>query len=65
MIAFLLMLAVVIAGAEYWSLRRGLSGVEYDLRLSRTVAEPGEALQMITVITNRRRRILIMTRNAP
>ncbi len=58
MIAFLLMLAAVIAGAEALSLRRGLDGVEYDLRLSRTVAEPGEALQLITVITNRRRRLV-------
>lgn len=58
MIAFLLMLAAVIAGAEFWSLRRGLKGVEYDLRLSKSVAEPGEPLQMITIITNRRRRIL-------
>ena len=58
MIAFLLMLAAVIAGAEFWSLRRGLTGVEYDTRLSKAVAEPGETLQLITEITNRRRRVL-------
>lgn len=58
MIPFLLMLAAVIAGCEIWSLRRGLDGVEYDLRLSRPVAEADEPLQMITVITNRRRRFL-------
>ena len=58
MIAFLLMLAAVIAGAELWSLRRGLEGVEYDARPSKAVAEIGEPLQLITVITNRRRRFL-------
>ena len=58
MIPFLLMLAAVIAGCEWWSLRRGLEGLEYDLRLSKTIAEPDEPLQMVTVITNRRRRIL-------
>ena len=58
MIAFLLMLAAVIAGAEFWSLRRGLEGVEYDLKPSKPVAEPDEPLQLVTVVTNRRRRIL-------
>lgn len=52
------MLAAVIAGCELWSLRRGLDGVEYDLRLSKGVAEADEPLQMITVVTNRRRRFL-------
>ncbi len=58
MIAFLLMLAAVIGAAELWSLRRGLEGVEYDQRVSKAIAEPDEPLQLITVITNRRRRIL-------
>ena len=58
MIAFIFMLAAVIAGCEWWSLRRGLEGLEYDLRLSKALAEPDEPLQLITVITNRRRRIL-------
>ena len=58
MIPFLLMLAAVIAGCELWSLRRGLDGVEYDARPSKAVAEPDEPLQLITVITNRRRRFL-------
>ena len=58
MIAFLLMLAAVIAGAEMWSLRRALDGVEYDVRPSKAVAEPGEKLQLVTVITNRRRRFV-------
>ena len=58
MIAFLLMLAAVIAGAELWSLHRGLDGVEYDMRPSKAVAEPDEPLQLITVVTNRRRRFL-------
>ena len=58
MIAFLLMLAAVIAGAELLSLRRGLDGVEYDVRPSKTIAEPDEPLQLITVVTNRKRRFL-------
>ena len=58
MIAFLLMLAAVIGAAELWSLRRGLEGVKYDQRVSKAIAEPDEPLQLITVITNRRRRIL-------
>lgn len=58
MIAFILMLAAMIAGCEWWSLRRGLEGLEYDLRLSKALVEPDEPLQLITVITNRRRRIL-------
>lgn len=58
MIAFLLMLAAVIAGAELYSLRRNLEGVEYDCAPSKAVAEPGEALDLVTVITNRKRRFL-------
>ena len=58
MIAFQLMLAAVIAAAEFLSLRRGLDGVEYDARPSKAVAEPDEPLQLVTVITNRRRRFL-------
>lgn len=58
MIAFLLMLAAVIAGAELWSLHRSLDGVEYDVHPSKAVAEPGEILQLVTVITNRKRRFV-------
>ena len=58
MIAFLLMLAAILALAEYLSLRLGLDGVEYDVHPSKTVAEPDEPLQLITVIVNRRRRFL-------
>ena len=58
MIPFLLMLAAVIAGVELWSLRRSLDGVEYDVRPSKTVAEPGEPLQLVTVLTNRKRRFV-------
>ncbi len=58
MIAFLLMLAAVIAGAEFLSLRRGLDGVEYDVRPSKPMAEAGERLQLVTVVTNRKRRFL-------
>ena len=58
MIPFLLMLAAVIAAAEFWSLRTALDGVEYDARPSKAVAEPGEPLQLVTVVTNRRRRFI-------
>jgi len=58
MIAFLLMLVAIVAGAEYLSLRLGLDGVEYDVHPSKTVAEPDEPLRLITVIVNRRRRFL-------
>ena len=58
MIAFLLMLAAVIAGAELWSLRRALDGIEYDARPSKPLAEPDEPLQLVTVVTNRRRRFV-------
>ena len=58
MIAFLLMLAAVIAGAELLSLRRGLDGVEYDASPSKPLAEPDEPLELVTVVTNRRRRFL-------
>ena len=58
MIAFLLMLAAILALAEYLSLRLGLDSVEYDVHPSKTVAEPDEPLQLITVIVNRRRRFL-------
>ena len=58
MIPFLAMLAAVIAGFELWSLRRGLDGVEYDARPSKAVAEADEPLQLVSVVTNRRRRFL-------
>ncbi len=58
MIPFLLMLAAVIAAAEFFSLRRSLDGIEYDVRPSKPVAEPGEPLQLVTVITNHRRRFV-------
>lgn len=58
MIAFLLMLAAVIAAAELWSLKTGLDGVEYDVSPSKAVAEPDEPLELKTVVTNRRRRFL-------
>lgn len=58
MIAFLLMLLAVGVAAELLSLRSALDGVEYDLRFSRPVVEPDEPFQIVTVITNRRRRFL-------
>ncbi len=58
MIAFLLMLAAVIAGAELMSLRRALDGVEYDASPRKALAEPGEPLELVTVVTNRKRRVV-------
>ena len=58
MILYLLALAAVIAAVEYLSLRRALDGVEYDSRPGKGIAEPGETVDLVTVVTNRRRRFL-------
>lgn len=58
MTLYIIALVLVAAAVEWYSLRHALDGVEYDLRMSRPVAEPDEKVQMITVITNRRRRFL-------
>ena len=58
MTAFLLVLLAVGIAAELLSLRHALDGVEYDIRFSKPVVEPDEALQLITVVTNPRRRFL-------
>lgn len=58
MTAFFWALLGVCLAVELISLRHALDGVEYDCRVSKTVVEPGEELELITVLTNRRRRFL-------
>ena len=58
MIVYLLMLIAVGVAVELYSLRHALDGVEYDLKLSKPIVEVDEKLQMVTIITNRRRRFL-------
>ena len=68
MIVFVVMLVLVGVAAELYSLKHALDGVSYDIRFSRAVVEPEEPLQLITVLTNRRRRFMpwIMVRqNVP
>ena len=58
MTAFFWALLGVCLAVELISLRHALDCVEYDCRVSKTVVEPGEELELITVLTNRRRRFL-------
>ena len=58
MIRFFIMLLAVAGIAELLSLRRSLFGVEYDVELSKTVAEPDEKFELITIISNHRRRFV-------
>lgn len=68
MTAFLIMLLVACAAAEAYSLHHALDGIEYDCRLSKTLAEPDETLELVSVLTNRKRRFvpfLRWTENVP
>lgn len=68
MTAFLIMLLVACAAAELYSLRHSLDGIEYDCRLSKTLAEPDETIELISILTNRKRRFvpfLRWTENVP
>ena len=58
MIAFFVVLLVVCLAVEALSLRHALDGIEYDCRISQSMAEPEEPLELITVITNRKRRFV-------
>ncbi len=58
MIRFFVMLLVAAGIAELISLKTSLSGVEYDQELSRSVVEPDEPFDLITILTNRRRRFV-------
>ena len=58
MIVYILMLITVGVVAELLSMRRALDGVEYEQRLSKALAEPEERIQLISILTNRKRRFL-------
>lgn len=58
MIAFFVMLLAACAFAEVISLRHALDGIEYDCRISEPIAEPDAPLELITAVTNRRRRFV-------
>ncbi len=55
--AVILILGAVVFFVERWSIRSALTGVEYDMRLSRRLAEPGEDFDMVTTLRMTRRRI--------
>jgi len=58
MIIYIIMLVLLGAALELYSLKHALDGIEYDMQLSKQVAEPDEKLHLITIVTNRRRRFL-------
>ncbi|MBE5808377.1 MAG: DUF58 domain-containing protein [Clostridiales bacterium] len=58
MIVYLLMLVAVGVAVELWSIRHALDGIEYDLKLSAPLVEPGEPFEMIMILTNRKRRFM-------
>ena len=58
MISWFLVAVAVLALAEWLSTRGALNGVDYDVTLSKKLAEIGEEVQMISVVTNRRRRFI-------
>jgi len=58
MTAFFLVVLAICLAVELLSLRHALDGIEYACRISRTVAEENTPLELITVITNHRRRFV-------
>ena len=58
MTIYILALIAVAVVVELYTRRHALDGVEYDLRMSKPVAEADEKVQMITIVTNRKRRFL-------
>ena len=62
MLTYLVILILVGVLIEVLSVKFALNGVEYDLRLSKTMVESGERFDMISVVTNRRRRFLPFVR---
>lgn len=62
MLLFALVLGALIAAAQYWSLRHALDGVSLHAAPARRLAEPGEAVPLITTVTNRSRRFLPFVR---
>lgn len=58
MIAFFIALLVALCAAEWYSLRHSLDGIEFECEPDKRLAEPDEELQLLTRVTNRRRRIV-------
>lgn len=54
---FLLVVALGIA-AESWSIRHALDGIRFDLRLTRSLVEPGEKFDIISSVANTSRRFI-------
>jgi len=58
MLAFVIVLVVLAAAAQYWSLRHALDGVEHHAAPDRKLAEPEESFSLISTVTNRSRRFI-------
>ncbi len=58
MLIFLLILAAVAAGLQYWSLLHGLDGVEHECLPGEPLVEPDQPFSLVTRLTNRSRRFI-------
>lgn len=58
MITFFIMLVAACAIAEIISLRHSLDGIEYDCHVSQSIVESDTPVELISVITNRKRRFV-------
>ena len=64
MIAFFVMLLAACAVVEIVSLYHSLDGIEYDCRVSQSISEADEPLELITTVTNRKMRFVPFLRLA-
>lgn len=55
MLGFCITLAALCIAMELFSLRHALDGIEYECRMSQPVAEADAPLELITIVTNRKR----------
>lgn len=58
MILFFVLLLLVAAVTEKWSIKHSLDGVKYDMKLTRSLIEPGERFDLVTTIKNTSRRFI-------
>ena len=58
MVAFFVLILIVALLVERWSLKHALSGVKYDLRLSKSLVEIGEKFDVITTLRTTERRFV-------
>ena len=58
MAAFLILLLIVALVVERWSMKNALRGVKYDMRMSKSLVEPGEGFEMITTLRTTERRFV-------